>query len=546
MTRSVLLLALAILIPAGEARADWAQDSNSPLIVGSAPYDVATADFDGNGRPDVASANGDAQTMSVYLRKLAGGFVRETPDLPAPGASAIVAGDFNGDALPDVAIAGSGAQVRLRNPSGIGFADPINLGGAGVKSIATADLNRDGRLDLVFGTTGGTVYRALNVHVEDDDPVFGAPVAVTTSGFKITIAVGEFTGDGRPDVVATNDTKGDFDLLVQQADGTFLPAAKSPFDAGDRAIGLAVADFNKDGKHDVATGDYTNDAVLVRSGLGNGDFGPPASLPAGNGPAGIEAADFNFDGRFDLAIADQGGGTVTVLRRTATGFAPDPSSPVITGLAATGIASADFNVDRRLDLVVGNIPAGTPTSSLSILLNVTPFPPPPPPPPPPDLDVDNDGVQRPTDCDDSNPAVHPGAVDVPGDGIDQDCVGGDAAIPVLKRTIAYELGYGKAFTIFSSLRVKPGRKGDTIRFACKGDGCKRKKAKVKVKKNRASVSLTRFVKDARLKPGTKLEIRVTRPATVGRFRRFTIRSNKPPKQTRRCLVPGSSKPVKCG
>ena len=92
---------------------------------------------------------------------------------------------------------------------------------------------------------------------------------------------------------------------------------------------------------------------------------------------------------------------------------------------------------------------------------------------------------------------------MPGDGIDQDCVGGDAPIPVLKRTVAYKLGYGKAFTMFSSLRVKPARKGDKISFACKGKGCTRKKAKVKVKKNGASVSLTRFVKDARLKPGTQ-------------------------------------------
>ena len=145
-------------------------------------------------------------------------------------------------------------------------------------------------------------------------------------------------------------------------------------------------------------------------------------------------------------------------------------------------------------------------------------------------------MQRPTDCDDNNPAAFPGAVDVPNDGVDQDCVDGDAALPVLKRTVAYKLGYGKAFTVFSSLRVKPARAGDKIKFACKGDGCKRKKAKIKVKKNARGVALTRFVKDARLKPGTKVEIRVTRPASVGHFRRFTIRSGKPPEAD--AAVPG--------
>ena len=154
-------------------------------------------------------------------------------------------------------------------------------------------------------------------------------------------------------------------------------------------------------------------------------------------------------------------------------------------------------------------------------------------------------MQRPTDCNDNNPAILPGAKDKPGDGVDQDCRGGDASFPVLKRTIAYKLGYGDAYTVFSVLKVKPARKGDRIRFACKGKGCKRKKAKVKVKKNGAAVSLTKYVKDAQLKPGTRIEIRITHKNSVGSFRRFTIRAGKLPKQKRRCLPPGSSKPTKC-
>ena len=116
---------------------------------------------------------------------------------------------------------------------------------------------------------------------------------------------------------------------------------------------------------------------------------------------------------------------------------------------------------------------------------------------------------------------------------------------VLKRTIAYKLGYGNAFTVFSVLKVKPARKGDRIKFSCKGKGCTRKKAKVKVKKNRPAVSLTRYVKDAQLKPGTRIELRITHSNSVGSFRRFTIRSGKLPKQTRRCLPPGVNKPAKC-
>jgi hypothetical protein len=149
------------------------------------------------------------------------------------------------------------------------------------------------------------------------------------------------------------------------------------------------------------------------------------------------------------------------------------------------------------------------------------------------------------DCDDANAGVRPGARDIPGDGVDQDCAGGDAPLRPIARTVAYKLGYGKAFTIFSLLKVKPARAGDTIRAACKGKGCKRKRMRVAVAKNGAGVSLTRLVKGAKLKPGARIEIRITRPGSLGRFRRFTIRSGKVPRQTRRCLVPGSAKPVKC-
>ena len=95
---------------------------------------------------------------------------------------------------------------------------------------------------------------------------------------------------------------------------------------------------------------------------------------------------------------------MTVLLRTPGGFVHDNSSPILTNQAATGIAIADFDADKRLDLAVANLFSST----LSILLNRTPFP---APPPPPDLDGDNDGVQRPADCDDANPAVRPGAKD---------------------------------------------------------------------------------------------------------------------------------------
>jgi hypothetical protein len=463
------------------------------------------------------------------------------------GASDIAAGDFNGDGRRDLAVAGyttggNGGYVLLRKADNSGFTveggAPLPV--SSTNSVAVADLDGNGKSDLVFGTVNPGPQVAYYALRNAANTGFDPPVALEPSNGQIgAVAVGDFSNDGQLDIVTANWTNpATVDLWLQRDDHTFARATDSPFAVDKEARGMTVADFNKDGKLDVAVGDTANDKVVILRGTGSGGLvRENAGYPVGDGPIGVESADFNADGRPDLAVALQAGKRVTVLLRTATGFVNDRSSPILTNQAATGIATADFDADKRVDMAVANLSSNT----LSILLNRTPFP----TPPPVDLDADNDGVQRPTDCNDNNPAIFPGAKDKPGDGVDQDCRGGDASFPVLKRTIAYKLGYGDAYTVFSVLKVKPARKGDRIRFACKGKGCKRKKAKVKVKKNGAAVSLTKYVKDAQLKPGTRIEIRITHKNSVGSFRRFTIRAGKLPKQKRRCLAPGSSKPIKC-
>ena len=544
MKKPALLLALAVLLPAGTARADFVQDVGSPLPTGVAPYGVAAADFNGDGRPDVAAANGTESSVSVFLRGAGGGFSQEasSPVSGIGGASDIAVGDFNGDGKRDLAVAGyengaNGGYVLLRKADNSGFAqEGAVLPVPSTTNVAVGDLDGNGKSDLVFGTLGpNAVYYALRNAANTG---FDAPVKLPSVGQKGAVAIGDFSGDGQLDIVAANWTSpASIELWVQNDNHTFPVTPSGPFNVDKEPYGMAVADFNKDGRLDVAVGDNPNDKVVVLLGKAGGGFARENAYPVGDGPTGVETADFNSDGRPDLAIANQNGKRVTVLLRTAGGFVNDRSSPILTNQAATAIATADFDADKRVDMAVANFSSNT----LSILLNRTPFP----VPPPVDLDKDDDGVQTPADCDDANPAIRPGAKDKPGDGIDQDCRGGDAAYPVLKRTVAYKIGYGTAFSRFSLLKVKPARKGDRIRFACKGKGCARKKAKVKVKKNGPGVSLTKYVKGANLKPGTRIELRITHKGSVGSFRRFTIRSGKLPKQTRRCLPPGSKKPQKC-
>jgi hypothetical protein len=546
MRSAALFLLVAVLVPAATARAEFTQDVSSPLVVDADPYNVATADFDHNGRPDIAAANGTTGSISVYLRGVAGGFT-PAPGSPFPagtGASDVAAADFNADGWADLAVASHsnpGGRVFLRKTDGSGFqlegnaAIPI----PNVTGVAAGDLNGDQRPDVVFaGVTGPSVYYALRKASNDG---FHPPVQLTTgTGVKAMVGIVDLTGDGQPDILASTQNQKGLDVWVQRDDGTFAKQPDSPFPVGGDAYGIAIADFNADGRPDVAVAAYTSDSVVLFVGQVGGGLVAEATYPAGDGPVGLETADFDGDGLPDLAAANQAGKTVTVLLRRGTGFVADPSSPIVTNLFATGLAVADFDADTRLDLAVANILV----NRISVLLNTTPFRL-PPPPPPVNLDVDGDRVQRPADCDDTNPAVFPGAAEIPGDGIDQDCIGGDASYPRLRRTVSYDIKYGTAYSVFTSLSVKPGRAGDHIRLRCKGRGCRIGTKVLDVAKNTARISLTKHVRGARMRPGASLEVRITRPGTVGKSVKYTVRAGRKPRKRERCLPPGSTTPVKC-
>jgi hypothetical protein len=355
-----------------------------------------------------------------------------------------------------------------------------------------------------------------------------------TPGHKLDAAAADFNGDGKPDIVSADYTGVSISVWLQQPGGFAAPLS-TPVGEGPR--GVLPGDFNGDAKMDVVVANTVSDSVSLLLGKGNGTFNVAGGAPVtvGDGPIGLASADFDRDGKPDVAVANNGAGSVSILRGTGTGLVAAGGPLALGASGAYGIAAADFDGDGRPDLAVAN----NGSSTVSVLRNA------PPPPPPPDLDADDDNVQRPADCRDDDPTVFPGAFDVPGDGIDQDCVGGDAPVPRLRRTVAYKLGYGRAFTIFSLLEVKPARQGDRVTFRCKGKGCKKKKAAVDVARDAARVKLTKYVKGAKLEPGARIAIRVTHPASIGRYRRFTIRSGKLPKQIKRCLPPGSATPVKC-
>jgi hypothetical protein len=370
-----MTVAAAVLVSAGTA---WAAltPEGGPYAVGTDPYSVSVADFNGDGRPDVATVNGTSSNVSVYLRQPGGGFAQEAGSPVAvglgPGSAAV--GDFNADGLPDLAVAGyqsNSVDVLLRRPGG-GFAvQSIPLGG-NPQAIVAGDFDGQGGTDLAASLYGASQVAILvntgsGFLLQQTPPTGTQPSSITSA---------DFNGDGLPDLALVNVGSNSVSAFVRQPAGTF--AAEAPVPVGARPGGIATADFNGDGRPDLANTNYDSGTVtvLLRNAQGSG-FDVQAPIPVSAGPAGITAADLDRDGRPDLAVAANAG-AVEVLHNAGGGaFTRDPVTPLAG--APNGIAAADFDGDGRPDLAVSEIANET----FSALLNPAPAQPPPSPTPTP-------------------------------------------------------------------------------------------------------------------------------------------------------------------
>ncbi len=316
-----------------------------------------------------------------------------TGNQPAAGASA----DFNGDGIPDLAIMASysnAVYILLGNGDGtfkVANGSPINGVGntpcssqfqASNCSMAVGDFNHDGKADLAETSDfDNTVIILLGNGDGTFAPASGSPI--TVGHFPEAVAIGDFNSDGVLDLAVANANDNTVSILLGNGDGTFTAAAAVP--TGGFPFYLAVADFNQDGAADIAVSNEADSTVSVLLGNGDGTFSPGSPIPGFNyNPAQVVAADFNGDGYPDLAVADfipvnqnppipDRISNVVVMLGNPDGsgtFTPAPGSPITVGLYALALAAADFNQDGHTDLAVDNYGVNTTpsTQTLSILI----------------------------------------------------------------------------------------------------------------------------------------------------------------------------------
>jgi len=316
---------------------------NAGVPVGSFPYAVVAADFDGDGILDVAVANHSSANLSVLLNNGNNTFAAKVDYATGAQPSAIAAGDFDGDGNTDLVTANyaSGTVSLLLNQGNGTFAAKVDYTvGSSAQSVSIADYDGDGKIDLAVAK----FYVGVSVLFNQGSGTFGAPVDYPMGANRV--AAGDLDGNGTPDLAVTDRSGNKVRVLLNQGNGTF--GSNVGYTTGSEPDALVLADLNGDGTRDIAVANVGTITVSTLANAGNGTFAAKVDYNTGYYPTAVVAADMNADGKLDLVTSS--GGTASVSVHLNGNFANRADYP--TGDSAQALAPLDMNGDGKLDLAV--------------------------------------------------------------------------------------------------------------------------------------------------------------------------------------------------
>jgi len=357
---------------------------------------VVMADLDGDGKPDMIVLGGSVaiyRNISVSGSITSGSFAAPI-EISASG-NIVTAGDIDGDGKPDLVICNGSYPIQLLHntstPGSISFGAPVSFYlnyGDIVSSVAIGDIDGDGKPDVTFGTADwgniGVFQNISTVGTIDSNSL--EPAVDYYYNYVSTydgIAISDIDGDGKPDVVCTDNANSQITVFRNIClPGNFTNAFAQPvtFATGNQPNGIVTTDIDGDGKPDIAAANMADNTISLLRNIstpGTISFESQVVLLFTGMVQYIATGDFDGDGKPDLALANISNNTISVLRNTSVPGTINTSSfatqiNFATGNFATGNAPAaifagDVDGDGKADLI--NINIGGSYGSVSVLRN---------------------------------------------------------------------------------------------------------------------------------------------------------------------------------
>ncbi len=299
---------------------------------GTQPVSVALGDVDGDGHPDIVTADSGTTTeglawgVSILTNKGDGSF--GTPRVLPAGANplSVALGDLDGDGVADIVTANGGAEAPVALFSRDDFAAPVSLGGGAQMVpvfVTLSDVDDDGLLDVV---TANNSYDAVSIYLNVGGTLSSLPVVLSNDiNYAESAALGDVNGDGLTDIVASMGGANMAGLWLGTGNGAFIWSSNYELYTDEYPTAISLGDFNDDDYLDIVTANGGTDDVTVLLGNGDATFGYPFAFATGSMPMSLGIADFDADNRLDIVTANAGSEDISVLLNTTV--QPTPPTP---------------------------------------------------------------------------------------------------------------------------------------------------------------------------------------------------------------------------
>jgi hypothetical protein len=331
---------------AGRGDGTFGAALNQFIALREAQLSLTAGDFNGDGKPDLAATtnpttnNALAGQVVILLGNGAGDFTTRNTFTDVLGTIRFIRA-LRAGTRTDLVVT-DGARLSYLQNNGAGqFSRTVTVLARGLRDAAVADFNNDGRSDFALLDKTVTLFNNSGGGFTD------APVIVEHQSQFIRVALGDLNNDGAEDLAALEAPD---KLTILRGDGAGRFTRAQSFTLGDNPTDLLIADFNRDGRRDVA--------ALYRGGLSirlnnAGELGAATNIALASEPANFTALDYDADGRLDFAVTHGSSANLSLLRGNGSGGFESPRT-VARAAGTTAIVSADFNGDGRGDLLIAN------------------------------------------------------------------------------------------------------------------------------------------------------------------------------------------------